>query len=419
MSVGELLGWRGPCRTPWGYLFLISLVALIGFILCLNLLWAYAGDPKGMLTNEWFCGGQNGLEYGCSGVFASRFGKPWGIPLPAFGAIYFGTVLVWFLVFGRQSFNFFLALFFAGGAAVSLGLLFILFFVLPGQCRWCLLVHLINGAMIVAALLAFSVSRSFFDFRPLLFKLTRACLVGFIMLTLTGWTSAVVFKIQADYMKKEYEAVRLSECFQRGLYAQQKARIIKITPDDHILGLRSAPVKIVAYQDYQCDHCLKASKILKTAVNRLNQSGKQNNLCLVVRQYPLSRRCNPHYRSDYHPYSCAAARAAEAVAIAGGEPAFWKYHELLHNNFEELDQSPYAALAAGLGIPEKSFLAALKTPRVQSKIKTDIETLHDLGFSVVPTIFINGRHVDGWQVPGFIEQLAREELRPFLTAPPP
>ncbi len=407
-----------PERTHWGYYILISFFAFMGFLLCLSLLWAYVGDAKGMLSNEWFCGSQNGLGYGCSGVFASRFGKPWGIPLPAFGALYFGTVLVWFLVYGRESLNLFFALFLAAGAAVSLGLLVILLFILPGQCRWCLLVHLVNGAMIVSGIVAFYVSKSLFDLRHLIFKLTRALLVGFIMLSLIGWTAAVIFKVQANQMKKEYETVRLSETFQRELYARQKTRTIKLTPEDHILGLRSAPVKIVAYQDYQCDHCLKAAKILQTTVNRLNNSGRENNVCLVVRNYPLSRRCNPYYRTDYHPYSCIATRAAEAVALAAGEPAFWKYCELLHKNFKNLDQSPYQELAEDIGIPEKSFQTAMTDPRVKSKIQMDIDSLRGLGFSVVPTIFLNGRHVDGWQIPGFLEQLTRELLPPNPTTNP-
>jgi len=398
-------------RNPhWIYLTLIFFFALIGFGLCVNLFIGYEGKPGGMLRSEWFCGESGAFDYGCSGVFASRFGKPWGIPTPVFGAIYFGAILVWLLIFGKKSLNFLFALFLAAGALVSIFLLVILFFVLPGQCRWCLMVHLTNGLIILTSIIGFVRTGGLLDFSHAHMMFTRAFLVAFIMLTLVGWGAALVMQTQVKYLRREYEAVRLSECFQRGLYTQQKTRTVKLNPDDHILGSRIAPVKIVVYQDYECDHCLHAAKIVHQAYEKLNKEFPDS-VAVIVRQYPLSLRCNRYFETDLHPYACAAAQSAEAVALLGGQEAFWAYHDLLHKNFDNLESSPYRELAKKLGFSEKSFNEALKDPKVKEKIARDVESMHSLGYKAVPAVFINGRHVDGWKLKGFIEDLARAEIK--------
>jgi len=407
LESNEDIGTRYP---HWIYLALITIFAFVGLGLCVNLLLGYQGKAGGMFNNEWFCGEQSTLQYGCSGVFASRYGKPWGIPLPVFGAVYFGTILMWLFVFGRSSLNVLFALFLAGGVVVSVGLLVILFFVLPGQCRWCELVHLSNAGVVLTALVAFARNRQLLNFHHLHIMVTRAALVAFIVLSIVGWTSAIVYREATNYLRQAYENVRLSERYQRGLYANQTAKMIKLNPDDHILGSRSAPVKIVVYSDYQCEHCLEASKVVRMAVNNLNAE-YPNNVALIVRHYPLSHRCNRHFLTDLHPYSCAAAQASEAVALVGGEEAFWAYDDLLHKNSEDLDVSPYQELAERIGLSAKSFKAALKDPRIKEKIDRDAASLDTLGYKAVPIVFINGRYVDGWKIPGFIEDLARAELK--------
>ena len=137
-------------RTGWLFLIGLALVALVGFVVSAKLTGGYnPTKPVSLLENAWFCGPQGVTGYGCSGVFASRYGKLWGIPWPMFGMAYFAAILAWLAVFGRKSLNIFFGLFLLAGAVVSVGLLFILLFVLPGQCRWCLMIHLCNGLILL------------------------------------------------------------------------------------------------------------------------------------------------------------------------------------------------------------------------------------------------------------------------------
>ena len=401
--------------TSWPYVIILTILVLAGFALCAMLMKSYMGGSAGLMQNEWFCGSESVESYGCSGVFASRYGKLFGMPLPALGEAYFGAVLVWLLLFGRRTVNVLFALLMAAGGLASLSMLYILFFVLPGHCRWCLLVHLTNGLMILTTLVAILWYRGLQDIGNFRFILTKAALTAFIVLAAMGWVMSIAWGTQFDRLTKQYEAIRLSEPYQRSLYASQKPRDIRINDGDHIRGNPSAPVRIVVYQDYQCEHCLKLSDLLQKVLETITGANRQK-ICIMVRHYPLCFRCNKGLQTNPHPYACSAAQAAEAVFIAGGEKAFWTYHDLLHKNFTNLDRNPYLTLAKQLGISEAGFQAALKNPKVKEKVEKDAASLVGLGYKTVPAVFINGRFVDGWQAPNFIANLVKEELASARTA---
>jgi uncharacterized membrane protein/protein-disulfide isomerase len=396
--------------APWSILFLIALFATAGLLLSFAQIKAYTGNGGPIGNSEWLCGSQDALEYGCSGVFASRYGKFFGVPLPHFGSLYFLSVIIWLAIFRRDSLNMFFLILLGIGGVISLSLLFILFFVLPGICNWCLLIHFSNGAMIFSALAGYIKKRQFFDFSYFGYRVTKAFLVLFILLALAGGVAWTSFYRQTNILKKAYLAIRLDPTYQSCLYYSEKKHEIPLLPDDHILGSRSAPVIIVVYKDAQCEFCHQAWDAILEIYNKYN-AGDKKQVAIVLRQYPLSDRCNPHMNSNLHPYACPSARALEAAAITGGEEAFWRYHGLLHKNFRNLDESPYLRLASGMKLDRTSFLAALKDPRVSEKLKKDADSLHALVEKpAVPIIFINGRYVDGWQVKGFIDKIVQEQL---------
>ncbi len=404
-----------PRLTGWTFLIGLALVAMVGFVISANLTAGYnPSQPVKMLNDQWFCGSPGITGYGCGGVFASRYGKAWGIPWPMLGMAYFAAILVWLVVFGRRSLNIFFALFLFAGAVVSLLLLYILLWVLPGQCRWCLMIHLCNALIILGAALGFWVYGGLRDLSRIRLNFLKALLVAMIILSLAGWTAAYVLSFQKDAFQKAFIKFKTDENYQLWQFKSQKARQIPIRPQDHVLGNPLAPVKIVVYKDYQCAHCRDAWILLENLYKKY-----PDRLVLVVRHWPLSSQCNPHMNVDQHSYACSAARAAEAVALLKGQKAFWDYNRLLVDYYQRLDEVPYVKLAGQMGIPAKSFLAAAEGPKVGVKLQQDILSMKSLGVESVPAVFLNGRFVEGWLIPGFLEKLVKSEYIPTTTASSP
>lgn len=83
----------------------------------------------------------------CGEVLGSRWGKVAGIPLGVLGGAYFACWTASLVAWRRSqetAFLFLLTWILAIGAAVSLTLLSLLFFVIEGNCLFCLLTHAAN-----------------------------------------------------------------------------------------------------------------------------------------------------------------------------------------------------------------------------------------------------------------------------------
>jgi len=405
----------GPSSPPRRAVVLI--LALAGLFVCWTMLLGYLGRSP-LLESRWLCGGQETGGYGCAGVFASRFGKMFGMPMPAFRMLYFLAIGLWVVVFGKDTFNPLLALLLSAGVGESLLLLYILYFVLSGQCRWCLIVHLVNLSLAAVALVG-----CWRFYRAGLCKgvrmyLARAVIVGLVVFAAAGWGMAAFATVQTKAVIAKYTAWRLNPQFQRLLYHSQQRRDIPITDQDRILGPVDAAVTIVIYKDFQCEHCGACWQAIHDLYRRKYAAGGK--VAIVLRHWPWSNRCNddPDITGNPHPYACQAAYAAEAVALIAGPQAFWAYHDLLIKNHDRLDRSPYVELARRIGIDREAFIKVWRGDAVRRKVQADTESARVLGIPGVPAVFVNGRSLaDGWRVNGLLEQIINDQIRPDPQAP--
>lgn len=156
------------------------------------------------------------------------------------------------------------------------------------------------------------------------------------------------------------------------------ARTVSMSPDDHVTGSPSAPVKLVEYGDYQCPFCGRA----QVEVERLRQA-LGSRLCLVFRHFPLTQA---------HPYAEQAAEAAEA---AGAEGRFWEMHRLLFEHQEDLSLEALIEYAGALDLDIDAFASSVQEHRFHDKIRRDFMTGVRSGVNGTPTFFINGHRHDG------------------------
>src|SRR4051794_3970171 len=93
-----------------------------------------------------------------------------------------------------------------------------------------------------------------------------------------------------------------------------------VDSSDHILGLEDAPVTLVEYGDFQCEHCGAAFPILRRIIQKM---GTQ--LRFVFRHFPLT---------ETHEYAGIAAEAAESASAQG---KFWQMHNEIYTHQDQLD----------------------------------------------------------------------------------
>lgn len=150
----------------------------------------------------------------------------------------------------------------------------------------------------------------------------------------------------------------------------------------HVRGPRTAPVTIEIYGDFQCPSCSNTAAILGELEK---QYGKQ--LRVIFHEFPLAM----------HKHAVKAAMAAEAAGLQGH---FWEMHDMLYKYqpvwSETFDPSRiFAAYAESIGLDAKRFETDVKSPELQARIVAEGDAGVARGVKNTPTIFINGREVQG------------------------
>ena len=140
----------------------------------------------------------------------------------------------------------------------------------------------------------------------------------------------------------------------------------------------SAPVTVVEFSDYQCPFCGRVTPTLK----RLRDT-YGDRLRIIWKDFPLR---------DIHPN---ASKAAEAAHCAGEQGKYWEYHDKLFASQSALAPDSLKEHAASLGIDPAAFSACLESSRYAARILQGIEEGRTLGIDSTPTLFINGRKIDG------------------------
>ncbi len=157
-------------------------------------------------------------------------------------------------------------------------------------------------------------------------------------------------------------------------------------PASHVKGNPDAPVTIVEFSDFECPACGHAFADLRELVRT------RPDVKLVFRHYPLDRSCNKRLEQQLHPDACLAAAAAECAGQLG---RFWEYHDKLFEHQKALDRDSLFRYARELDLDIPAFRSCLDDPATMDRIAADVEAGTRFGIESTPTLFINGRRVQG------------------------
>jgi protein-disulfide isomerase len=159
---------------------------------------------------------------------------------------------------------------------------------------------------------------------------------------------------------------------------------------DHIKGLRTAPLELLEYGDFECPHCGRASVVVNQLTDELG-----DRLQFSFRHFPLAKM---------HPHARKAAMASEAAAAQG---KFWEMHDLLFANAGKLEIEHLLEYAAQLQLDVGRFQTELTIDTYAPRVQEDVSSGVRSGVNGTPTFFINGvRHNGGYTIESLKEGLA-------------
>ena len=148
---------------------------------------------------------------------------------------------------------------------------------------------------------------------------------------------------------------------------------------DHFIGNLLAPIEIVQYGDFQCEHCGEAYMSIKLLRNWLGQD-----LRFVFRHFAMPM---------LHSLTLEAAVASEVAALKG---RFWEMHDLIFENQCYLVKSCFSRFAEEIGVNSSAYENRTDYRRLTNKILNDFHGAVKAGVDSTPTFFINGRKYIGF-----------------------
>jgi protein-disulfide isomerase len=160
---------------------------------------------------------------------------------------------------------------------------------------------------------------------------------------------------------------------------------------DHIRGSVDAPVSLLEYGDYECPFCGLAHPIVRAIEAQLGDA-----IHFVFRHFPMT---------TVHPHAELAAEAAEA---AGSQGKFWRMHDMLYENQQQLDGPHLLSYAAAIGLDVNRLANEAAEHVYLPKINDDFVSGVRSGVNGTPTFYINGiRHDGGWDYASLMAALKR------------
>jgi predicted DsbA family dithiol-disulfide isomerase/uncharacterized membrane protein len=143
-----------------------------------------------------------------------------------------------------------------------------------------------------------------------------------------------------------------------------------------------APIRISVYSDFECPFCAVTAKQVEEMAKNAKYKGKIN---IQYFFYPLDNYCNPGITRKFHEFACKAAYLAGCDSTK-----FLAIHDEIFHNQKNLDDDFLQSLEAKHGLKDCQANQSTKDFVAKSIASGD-----KLGINSTPTLFINGRKIEG------------------------
>lgn len=166
-------------------------------------------------------------------------------------------------------------------------------------------------------------------------------------------------------------------------------------------GNGNAKIKLVEFADFECPFCSRAAELLD-----LFMKEHKNDIHFIHLNYPLDKSCNPHMQHDLHKNAC---KAAEATICADQKGKYWEMHNLLFANQKKLELKDILTYGRTLSLEPAWLEGCMNSAATKARLLEDIELAQKVQVSGTPSVFLNGRRVEGWTNKELLEALIKKE----------
>ncbi|MBL4686416.1 MAG: thioredoxin domain-containing protein, partial [Nannocystaceae bacterium] len=168
--------------------------------------------------------------------------------------------------------------------------------------------------------------------------------------------------------------------------------VVAVSERDATRGAETPLLTVVTFSDFECPFCGKLAKTLDTLMPEYAKDVR-----LVFKHYPLPNHAN-------------AEPAAKASVAAQKQGKFWEFHDLLFQNQRALGPSELQGYGETLGLDAPAFSVDVAAKRTAVAVNEHFVQGRVLEVSTTPTLFINGRRIEGAKSAADLRTIFDEEI---------
>lgn len=159
---------------------------------------------------------------------------------------------------------------------------------------------------------------------------------------------------------------------------------IAISPDYPMLGSKDAPVTLIEFADFQCPFCKEF----------------QDQTFAQIKSKYIDTGIAKFYFIDFPFLGAESDSSGIAAECARQQDKFWAYHDLLYKNQGSENSGAFSdlilkKLAKQAGLNTTTFASCQKDSKTADTITQQFQAGKDAGVQATPTIFINGKKIEG------------------------
>jgi protein-disulfide isomerase len=166
------------------------------------------------------------------------------------------------------------------------------------------------------------------------------------------------------------------------------------------LGKDGAPVTIVVFSDFQCPVCKEEAQVLRQNVEK----AFPDKVRVYFKDFPLDA---------IHNWARPAAIAGRCV-YKQSPAKFWDYFDWAYDNQQTIGADNFSsklqAFATEKGIDGMQLGRCVDNKATDAEVNREVDEGHTLQVSATPTIFLNGRKLEGALPWPTLEQLVNLEI---------
>ena len=366
---------------------------------------------------------KSGLSNPCIAVGQSGYSSIFGIPVAAFGIIYFMLLTFLILVADYAKGKYYkifcgIALHLVTAGLIVDVILGILMIKIGQLCELCAATYVINLAIFIVLIFFIKNNfymneikeslKSFFIPKDSDGKAVLALSVIFVF----SLSAAILAGSNLIKFKPGFAQSRDVNKFLSNFYAHEGENI-KFPESNLTIGRPDAKLKIYIFNDFLCSACRKLYEIEKYIVPKY-----EGKIELIYFHYPLDKSCNNDMEETIFTNSCLASKSMYASARAGFFEEYFYIHFANYDNYkdgfdiEHINNNLDQANAKFKIKPEaiENFKSIMNNNKNIDQISKHIEAAKKLKIQSTPTIYISGRKLSGVPAKKLLESIIDKEL---------